>query len=98
MKRKFSLRRAASLVRDMVLPRKQDSKQIAGNFGFTLLMLCAAFLISSMLNNLADNSTTVPLVFVLAVLLTAWRTEGYFYSVFPSLVSVFAINYVFTYP
>lgn len=98
MKQKIDPYRAVTLIRDLILPRKQSAKQIAVNFGFALLMLVAAFLICSMLNNLADSSITVPLVFVLAVLLTAWRTEGYFYSVFASLVSVFAINYVFTYP
>lgn len=98
MKRKISAQRAISLVRDLILPRKQSFPQVLRNFGFTMLMLVAAFLVSLMLNDLAENDSTVPLVFVLAVLLTAWRTEGYFYSVLASLVSVFAINYVFTYP
>lgn len=98
MKRRIDLYRTVSLIRELILPRKQSKRQIVFQFSFTLVMLIAAFFISSMVNNLADSSVTVPLVFVLAVLLTAWRTEGYFYSVFASLVAVFAINYVFTYP
>jgi len=98
MKNETNLSKAASWIRELILPRKQSARQIAAQFGFTLLMMMAAFGISAVLNNLADNLITVPLVFVLAVLLTAWRTEGYFYSVFASLVAVFAINFCFTYP
>jgi two-component system sensor histidine kinase KdpD len=38
------------------------------------------------------------MVFVLAVLLTARFTEGYFYGMFASVVSVFGVNFAFTYP
>jgi len=98
LKRKSTPQQAASWVRELILPRKQRPRQIIANFGFTMLMLGAAFLICFMIYTLADSSVSVPLVFVLAVLLTAWRTEGYFYSVIASLISVFAINFCFTYP
>ena len=98
MKQKIPMRRALSWVRELMLPRKQKARQILGNMLFTTMLLGAACLICSMIYTLSDSTTTVPLVFVLAVLLTAWRTEGYFYSMFASLFSVFAINYVFTYP
>ena len=98
MKQQSSLRKQLSSIRELILPGKQSLKQIFNNVIFTLLMLCAAFLLCTMLVDLADSATTVPLIFVLAVLLTAWRTDGYFYSFFSSLVSVFAINFVFTYP
>ncbi|MBR5288903.1 MAG: DUF4118 domain-containing protein [Clostridia bacterium] len=98
LKQQSSLRKQLSSIRELILPGKQSLKQIFNNVIFTLLMLCAAFLLCTMLVDLADSATTVPLIFVLAVLLTAWRTDGYFYSFFSSLVSVFAINFVFTYP
>ncbi len=98
MRKKAAPQRAISWIRELMLPRKQSPKQVLLNFGFTMLMLGAAFLICFMIYTLADSSVSVPLVFVLAVLLTAWQTEGYFYSVIASLTSVFAINFCFTYP
>ncbi len=44
------------------------------------------------------NETYVPLVYVLCVLLTSLLTEGYLCGMIVSLASVFAVNYVFTYP
>ena len=99
MKRKIAEQSAAAWLRELILPRKQNPEQIIRNFAFTMLILGASFMVCYMLlYTLADSTVTVPLVFVLAVLLTAWRTEGYFYSVIASLVSVFAINFCFTYP
>lgn len=98
MKKKRFLRGMISRLWERLLPDKKDKKQNPGNFLFTALILTAAFLLSLMLYKLADSSFTVPLVFVLAVLLVAWRTEGYFYSMIASLMSVFAINFCFTYP
>ena len=40
----------------------------------------------------------VSMLFVLAVFLIARMTEGYFYGIFSSLVSVLIVNYLFTYP
>lgn len=98
MKQKIQLQKATAWLRELILPRKQNAKQIWTNFGFTMLMLSMAYMLCLMLYTLADSLVTVPLVFVLAVLLTAWRTEGYFYSVLASMASVFAINFCFTYP
>ena len=98
MKQKNFLRGLFSRLWEILLPSKPDKKQSPVNFLFTALILTVAYLISLMLYKIADSSFTVPLVFVLAVLLVAWRTEGYFYSMIASLVSVFAINFCFTYP
>ena len=38
------------------------------------------------------------MLFVLGVFLVSWRTQGYFWGVAASLVSVLAVNYAFTYP
>jgi len=98
VKRRIQLQKTAAWLRELILPRRQSARQICLNFGFTMLMLGIAYMLCLMIYTLADSLVTVPLVFVLAVLLTAWRTEGYFYSVLASLVSVFAINFCFTYP
>lgn len=44
------------------------------------------------------DSAHVPLIFVLAVALISRMTDGYFFGVLSSLVSVFFVNYYFTYP
>lgn len=44
------------------------------------------------------SETYVPLIFVLAVLITSLLTEGYFYGVLAALTSVLAVNWIFTYP
>ena len=50
------------------------------------------------MNLVSDGDQAVPMVFVLAVLLTARITDGYIYSLAASVVSVFGVNYAFTYP
>ena len=63
---------------------------------FVTLALAAAF--SLLITRLGDSDNAVPLVFVLAVLLTARMTDGYLCSLIASVVSVFGVNYAFTYP
>ena len=45
-----------------------------------------------------QNETYVPLVYVLCVLLVSLLTDGYLCGTVVSVLSVFAVNYVFTYP
>lgn len=45
-----------------------------------------------------QNETYVPLVYVLCVLLVSLLTDGYLFGTVVSVLSVFAVNYVFTYP
>lgn len=62
---------------------------------FAILMACG---LSTLLQSAAMTDVYVPLLFVLAVLITAMMTEGYFYGVLASVTSVFAVNWAFTYP
>lgn len=50
------------------------------------------------LQNISDSDFHVPMIFVLAVLIISMMTEGYFYGVFAAILSVFAVNWAFTYP
>ncbi len=45
-----------------------------------------------------SEPTLIPAVFVLAVFLIALLTNGYFYGIISSLVSVLAVNFAFTFP
>lgn len=85
-------------IRDAMVPRKQTKREFARDMGITVALLGAAALFCALLNLIGTSDTAVPLIFVLAVLLTARFTDGFFYSLFATIVSVFGVNYVFTYP
>lgn len=65
---------------------------------FMIMVLLAAFGINLLLQDLFNTQTMIPMVFVLGVFLVSWRTQGYFWGVAASLISVLAVNYAFTYP
>lgn len=60
-----------------------------------MLLACAA---SALLRSVPSTDVYVPLIFVLAVLVTAILTDGYFYGLLASVTSVMAVNWAFTYP
>ena len=92
------MQKVLSWCREALIPRGKSKMQILRDMGITLALLGAAAMICASLNALGQSDSAVPLVFVLAVLLTARCTEGYFYGMFASVVSVFGVNYAFTYP
>lgn len=66
-----------------------------------LVLVCAmsiASLTCFLLAAIASSDTHVPLIFVLASLITALMTEGYLYGFIAAILSVFAVNWAFTYP
>lgn len=97
-KARKQLRKILSFCRERMIPRQQTYQQIARNMGITLAMLGGASVVCVGMNGFASSDNAVQLIFVLAVLLTARLTDGYFYSFFATIVSVVAVNYVFTYP
>lgn len=66
-----------------------------GIFVFVILVACAT---SSLLRTVPSTDIYVPLIFVLAVLIIAMLTDGYFYGMLASFTSVIAVNWAFTYP
>lgn len=68
------------------------------NLTVTLAALAGAWLLCVSLRHLSTSDVHVPLIFVLAVLLISLMTDGYFYGIFASLVSVIGVNWAFTYP
>ena len=62
-----------------------------------LLHLCA-LLICLYLEEMGYAEDTAPVIFVLAVFLTGFFTNGYLWSLLGSLLSVFVVNYFFTEP
>jgi len=65
---------------------------------FMVLVLVLAFGVNLMLQKTFNTRSMIPMIFVLGVFLVSWRTQGYFWGITASLVSVLAVNYAFTYP
>ena len=63
-----------------------------------LLSLGTAGLICILLQHITSSDVHVPLIFVLAVLVVSLLTDGYFYGLLAAVVSVFGVNFAFTYP
>ena len=75
-----------------------SKKQFLTDSLFTLLTLCGAFSVNLLLQNRFKTYTMTPMIFVLGVFLVSRKTQGYFYGITASLLSVLAVNYAFTYP
>ncbi len=64
----------------------------------TLGILLTVLVINMLFVALYDTRTLVPMIFVLGIFLISLKTQGYFWGITSSLISVIAVNYVFTYP
>ena len=73
-------------------------KQILRDGLFMLATLVVVFLINLFLLELFATKTMTPMIFVLGVFLVSWRTQGYYWGIAASLISVLAVNWAFTYP
>lgn len=74
------------------------SKHVIQDCLFTILVLITVFLMNLFLVEHYQTKTMTPMVFVLGVFLVSWRTQGYFWGIAASLISVLAVNWAFTYP
>lgn len=73
-------------------------KKIIKDSLLCMLIFLTAVLISFGLKLIDKSDFYVPLLFVLAVFLISRFTEGYIYGILSSVVGVFCVNYIFTYP
>ena len=65
---------------------------------FSILIFCSAFAVNLLIQKLFTTQTLVPMIFVFGVFLISLRTHGYCYGITSAIVSVFAVNFAFTYP
>lgn len=77
----------------MKIERKQVQSVI-----FTILTLCVAFVINLLLEYFFQADSLIPAVFTLSVFLISLFTEGMYYGIAASLLSVLALNFAFRYP
>ena len=75
-----------------------NKKRILVDSMFMMLTLSAVFLVNLFLVQKFNTKTMTPMIFVLGVFLVSWRTQGYFFGIASSLISVLAVNWAFTYP
>ena len=75
-----------------------NRKQILADSFFAAVTLVTVFLLNLFLVRRFNTKTMTPMIFVLGVFLVSWRTQGYFFGVVSSLISVLAVNWAFTYP
>lgn len=64
----------------------------------SVLLLIATVLICFFIRNFDSGDVYVSMLFLLCVAVIARLTKGYVYGIFCSVISVFVINYLFTYP
>ena len=76
----------------------ESKKNILSDSLFTAVTLIVVFLVNLFLVEQFNTKTMTPMIFVLGVFLVSWRTQGYFFGVASSLISVLAVNWAFTYP
>ena len=65
---------------------------------FTIITLLLLLLLNIWMQDIFDTKTLIPMIFVLGVFLISLKTQGYFWGITASLLSVLAVNYAFTYP
>ena len=75
-----------------------SKKHIIADSLFTVVTLIVVFLVNLFLAQQFDTKTMTPMIFVLGVFLVSWQTQGYFFGIVSSLMSVLAVNWAFTYP
>ena len=65
---------------------------------FSILIFCSAFAVNLLIQKLFTTQAVVPMIFVFGVFLISLKTHGYSYGIASAIVSVFAVNFAFTYP
>jgi len=79
-------------------PKKNITFSVRDTLLTALILSIATLTAFWFFNTVPENSANIALVYITALVLTARFTEGYFYGIAASVVSVIGINYLFTYP
>ena len=73
-------------------------QQRKGDILFSVCIFFGAFAINLLIRKLFTTQTLVPMIFVFGVFLISLKTHGYCYGIVSAVLSVFAVNFAFTYP
>ena len=77
---------------------KRNGKKFIRDGLLTVLLQVLAFGAALLIDSLFGAEPLMPLFFVLASFLAAQLTDGYFWGIVSSFISVLAVNFAFTYP
>lgn len=76
---------------------KKDNQNLK-DILFSIAVFCLTFAVNLLIQRLFTTQTLIPMIFVFGVFLISLRTHGYCYGIAAAIVSVFAVNFAFTYP
>jgi two-component system sensor histidine kinase KdpD len=85
-------------LRKFLRKRKRPFRLLLKDSLATAAAIAVSASLCGFLSLFSSSDIHVPLIFVLTVLIVSRLTEGYFYGIFTSIIAVFGVNYVFTYP
>lgn len=74
------------------------SRQRKVDILFSVIVFCIAFGVNLLIQKIFITQTLVPMIFVFGVFLISLKTHGYCCGIVSAIVSVFAVNFAFTYP
>lgn len=81
------------------MTKEKGMKEFARNMGITLLCLGVSTLLAFFLFHFGNRSSAnITLVYILALIVIALKTRGYWYGVCSAVFCIAAINTFFTYP
>jgi two-component system sensor histidine kinase KdpD len=82
------------IIRRSIMKHQQRQEDIL----FSVCIFFGAFAINLLIRKLFTTQTLVPMIFVFGVFLISLKTHGYCYGIVSAVLSVFAVNFAFTYP
>jgi len=74
------------------------SKQPLREGLFTFGIILFIYVMNIATQNWFNTKSLIPMLFVLGTFIVSLKTEGFFWGILASLISVLAVNYAFTYP
>ena len=73
-------------------------RQSFQDFVFSAVILSVIYTLNHWVQDFYQTLVLVPMISVLGVFIISWKTQGYFWGILSSLISVLLVNYAFTYP
>lgn len=74
------------------------NKKIVKDIMFSMVILAISFAISVLFQDVFKVEEHITTLFVFAVFLISFLTDGYLYGIISSILSVLIVNYAFTFP
>lgn len=65
---------------------------------FTFGVILFIYFMNIAMQDWFNTKSLIPMLFVLGIFIISLKTEGFFWGILASLISVLAVNYAFTYP